>query len=79
MKTASSPPARATSAKTAGNTWSRNCWIPDGPSPRDLIFKAMDEIKKIALAAPVEPGQVLMENLFGTGSDLITTSRVEKV
>ena len=49
------------------------------PIPRDLIFKAMDEIKKIALAAPVEPGQVLIENLFGTGSDLITTSRVEKV
>ena len=49
------------------------------PIPRDLIFKAMDEIKKNALAAPVEPGQVLMENLFGTGSDLITTSRVEKV
>ena len=30
------------------------------------------------LTAPVEPGTVLLENLFGTGSDLITTSRVDR-
>ena len=48
------------------------------PIPRDLIFSAMEEIKKICLQAPVEPGVVLMENVFGTGSDLITTSSVEK-
>ena len=48
------------------------------PIPRDLIFSAMEEIKKICLQAPVEPGRVLIENIFGTGSDLITTSSVEK-
>ena len=48
------------------------------PIPRDLIFPAMEQIKTICLTAPVEPGTVLLENLFGTGSNLITTSGVNK-
>ena len=48
------------------------------PVPRDLIFPVMEQIKKLHLQAPVEPGQVLIENIFGTGSNLITTSRVEE-
>ena len=48
------------------------------PIPRDLIIKVMDQIKLICLPAPVEPGTVLMENIFGTGSNLITTCWVEK-
>jgi len=38
----------------------------------------MEQIKTICLTAPVEPGTVLLENLFGTGSNLITTSGVNK-
>ena len=49
------------------------------PIPRDLIFPLMEQIKKLCLQAPVEPGQVLLENVFGTGSNLITTSSVEKI
>ena len=49
------------------------------PIPRDLIFPVMEQIKKLCLQAPVEPGLVLLENVFGTGSDLITTSRVDAI
>ena len=49
------------------------------PIPRDLIFPLMDKIKTICLEAPVLPGTVILENVFGTGSTLITTSRVDKV
>ena len=49
------------------------------PIPRELMFPAMEQIKTLCLTAPVEPGTVLLENLFGTGSDLITTGRVERM
>ena len=46
--------------------------------PRELIFPLMEQLQKIVLNAPVEPGQVVMERVYGTTADLITTSRVEK-
>lgn len=49
------------------------------PIPRDLIFPVMNKIKYIRLQAPVLPGTVLLEDIFGTGSTLITTSSVDKV
>ena len=48
------------------------------PIPRDLIFPLMDKIHTISVTAPVKAGTVLMENVFGTGSDLITTSNVNQ-
>ena len=48
------------------------------PIPRDLIFPMMDKIRTICLEAPVDPGTILLENVFGTGSNLITTSKVYK-
>ena len=48
------------------------------PISRDLIFPLMEKLQSITLAAPVEPGQVLLEKVFGTDADLITTSRVAK-
>ena len=48
------------------------------PISRELIFPLMAQIQKIVLTAPVEPGQVVMEKVFGTDVDLIATSRVEK-
>ena len=48
------------------------------PISRDLIFPLMEKLRTMALAAPVEPGTVIMEKVFGTDADLITTSRVTK-
>ena len=48
------------------------------PISRDLIFPLMEKLRTIALTAPVAPGTVILENVFGTGADLITTSSVAK-
>ena len=48
------------------------------PISRDLIFPLMEQIQKMALTAPVEPGTVVLSQVFGTDADLITTSRVNR-
>ena len=46
------------------------------PISRDLIFPLMEKIQTIRLTAPVVPGTVVMEKVFGTDADLITTCHV---
>ena len=48
------------------------------PISRDLIFPLMEKLQAMVLTAPVEPGTVVLEKVFGTDADLITTSRVTK-
>ena len=48
------------------------------PISRDQIFPLMEQLQKLTLEAPVEPGQVVMSKVFGTDADLIATSRVVK-
>ncbi|MBQ9564389.1 MAG: DUF1667 domain-containing protein [Synergistaceae bacterium] len=47
------------------------------PIPKARIFDAMEEIKKIAVDAPVEAGAVLDEDLLGLGTKLIVTKSVK--
>ena len=48
------------------------------PISRDQIFPLMEQLQKLILEAPVEPGQVVLAKVFGTDADLIATSRVVK-
>ena len=48
------------------------------PISRDLIFPLMEQLQKLTLSAPVEPGQVVLSKVFDTDADLIATSRVAK-
>ena len=48
------------------------------PISRELIFPLMEKIQTTVLTAPVEPGQVVIANVFGTDADLITTSQIKK-
>ena len=41
--------------------------------PKEIIFLAMEEIKEIIVAPPVTSGQVIKENLAGTGVALVAT------
>lgn len=43
------------------------------PIPKDLIFKAMAEIKEIQVRGEIHSGQVIKENLAGTGIALVAT------
>ena len=46
--------------------------------PKEMIFRVMEEIKKVVVEAPVIKGQVLIANVLGTGSDIIVTKDVRK-
>lgn len=46
------------------------------PIPKELIFAAMKTLDGLLLHAPVEPGQVVVRNICGTGVDFITTRGV---
>ena len=48
------------------------------PICREQIFPLMEQLQKIVLTAPVEPGQVVLSKVFDTDADLIATSRVAK-
>ena len=49
----------------------------DKPIPKDLIFKCMEEINKITVKTPVNIGQVLIKNILGTGSNIISTKAIK--
>jgi CxxC motif-containing protein len=52
----------------------RRCPVKtSAPIPKGLIFNAMEAIGKIKLSSPVHAGQVIIEDLCGTGVRLITT------
>ena len=41
--------------------------------PKELLFKGMEEIRKIEIKAPVRCGDVIVANFLGTGVDLIAS------
>jgi CxxC motif-containing protein len=43
------------------------------PVPKELIFRVMEEIRQIRVRGSVRVGQVLRENLVGTGVALVAT------
>ncbi len=47
------------------------------PIPKNMIFAAMEEIKKVRLTAPVEAGTVVIHNLLGQETDVIVTKEIE--
>lgn len=49
------------------------------PIPKKLLFSAMKEIAGIEVEAPVYLGEVIKENIMGTGVDLIATRNIKKV
>ena len=51
----------------------------DGAIPKERIFDAMDEIRKVSLNAPVSIGQCVISNLLGLGVNVIATKNVKSV
>lgn len=49
------------------------------PIPKERIFDAMKEIRRISLEAPVEAGQVVIADLLGYGCDVIITKTVGRI
>ena len=47
------------------------------PIPKGMMFDAMAVLEGITLTAPVKVGQVAVENILGTGADLIVTRNID--
>lgn len=50
----------------------------DGDIPKAKIFECMKEINKVELVPPVHMGDVVIENVLGTGINVIATRSIEK-
>lgn len=49
----------------------------DRPIDKSQLFAAMKALKKVRVSGPAVPGQVVAENIAGTGADLVATWYVE--
>ncbi|NJE76521.1 DUF1667 domain-containing protein [Thermococcus sp. ES12] len=45
----------------------------DRPVPKELIPKIMRELAGVEVEAPVRVGQVIVENILGTGANIVAT------
>ena len=43
------------------------------PIPKDMIKEVLKELREIELTAPVANGSIVIENILGTGIDVITS------
>ncbi len=43
------------------------------PLPKDLVYKAMEEINKVEIEGPVKMGAVIIKNLMDTDIDIVAT------
>lgn len=41
--------------------------------PKEMNFKLMEELKKIELVSPVKRGDIIIENVFGTGVNVVVS------
>lgn len=45
--------------------------------PKERIFEFMEIINKAAVSAPVKTGDVIVENIGGTGIDIVATKTID--
>lgn len=49
----------------------------DSTIPKSLVFDAMREINRVCVELPVRIGDVVIENLLGTGANVVITANLE--
>ena len=47
--------------------------------PKDKIMECVRKLQHVCAEAPVEIGEIILENVAETGVDIVTTAKVEKV
>ena len=45
----------------------------DRPIPKELVFQVMEALEGVVLAAPVQTGQVVIQNICGSGANAVAT------
>ena len=51
----------------------------DKPIAKNLVFDSLKTLEKVVLAAPVHIGDVIVENVLGTGVNFVATREVNKI
>ena len=46
---------------------------------KSLIFKCMEELKKIEVDAPIKIGDIILPNVLGTGIDIVSCRDLDKI
>ena len=64
--------------RVEGGTIPRVSCKTNHPIPKGSIFEVMREINQVRVNAPVQLGQVLIENVLGTGSNIVATKSVPR-
>lgn len=49
------------------------------PFPKPRIHELMDALRQVEIQAPVEPGQVILDDVLGTGIAVLASRRIVKV
>ena len=50
-----------------------------GDVPEELVNKVLEELKDVVVEAPISYGDILVENIAGTGINIVATKTIEKV
>ena len=51
----------------------------ESPIPKDLIFKAMEEVNKLKVKLPIKMHQIIIENILNTGVNVIATKEINNL
>ena len=51
----------------------------DGAVPKDMINQCMEEINSVHAKAPIKVGDVVIEDVAGTGIKVVATKSIERV
>ena len=51
----------------------------DRAVPKELMFRVMEALEGVALTAPVAVGQVVVENICGTGANVVATRNLPRL
>lgn len=68
-----------TSIFVDGGEWPLVSVKSSQPVPKEKVFPALKEIKKMRIKAPVESGQIIIRSVADTGIDIVATKTVEKL
>jgi CxxC motif-containing protein len=72
------PVRTVTSTVRVASESHRRCPVKtDRPIPKNLVFDAVKSLRGITLKTPVHIGQVVLENVSGTGANIIVTRNLQ--
>ena len=47
--------------------------------PKEMIFDVMDVLSEVSVNAPIKMGDIIIEDILGTGVNILATRSIEKI